>query len=161
MDALKLLTQQHDEVDALMESLEKARKSDRKKALFAELADNLAAHATIEEKLFYPAVKAKQTEDMVLESTEEHLAIKRVLADMLTMDVDDEHFGAKLSVLQEEVEHHAREEEEKHLFPMVRQQMAKEQREQLGAKMEALFEQLLLQSPRKDVPAETDQAARV
>jgi hemerythrin superfamily protein len=85
MDALKLLKQQHDEVEELMETLEKARKMERKQAVFIELADKLAAHATMEEKLFYPSVKAKKTEELVLESAEEHLAVKRVLADMLKL----------------------------------------------------------------------------
>jgi hemerythrin superfamily protein len=161
MDALKLLTEQHDEVDELIESIEQARKGDRKRALFAEMADKLAAHAAMEEKLFYPAVKVKKTEDMILESTEEHLAIKRVLADMLALDVEDEHFDAKLSVLKEEVAHHAREEEEKELFPKVRQLLDKAEREQLGEEMESLFETILAQSPRKDVPSETEHAAQI
>ena len=39
----------------------------------SELADKLAAHAAIEEKLFYPAVMTDDTEDKLLEATEEHL----------------------------------------------------------------------------------------
>jgi len=165
MDALKLLTAQHDEVDELIERLEKARKEERKQALFDELADKLAAHATIEEQLFYPAVKAKKatkpTEDLLLESTEEHLAIKRVLADMLDLEVEDEHFDAKLSVLKEQVEHHARKEEEKELFPKVRQLLSKDELEQLGQQMESLFESVMEQTPRNGVPAETQHAAEI
>jgi len=161
MDALKLLTEQHDEVEELIEAIEKARKSDRKRALFVEMADKLAAHAAMEEKLFYPAVKEKKTEDLVLESTEEHLAIKRVLADLLSLDVDDEHFDAKLSVLKEQVDHHAREEEEKQLFPKVRQLLSKDEREELGTEMESLFETILAQSPRKQVPSQTEHAAEI
>jgi hypothetical protein len=161
MDALKLLKQQHDEVEALMESLEKARKSERKQALFADLADKLAAHATMEEKLFYPAVKVKKTEELVLESTEEHLAIRRVLADMLKLSVEDEHFDAKLTVLKEEVRHHARDEEEKTLFAMVRKLLSKQDLDDLGAQMEQLFTELLEQSPRNNLPGETESAAQV
>jgi hemerythrin superfamily protein len=161
MDALKLLKQQHDEVEELLESLEKARKAERKRALFEELADKLAAHATMEEKLFYPRVKASKTEDLVLESAEEHLAVKRVLADMLALDVEDEHFDAKLSVLTEEVRHHARDEEEKKLFPLVRKQLSKQDLAELGDEMEQAFTSLLQQSPRNNVPNETEVAAQV
>lgn len=161
MDALTLLKEQHDEVDELISSIEKARKSERKEALFAQLADRLAAHATMEEKLFYPAVKAKQTEELVLESAEEHLAIKRVLADMLELDVEDEHFDAKLSVMKEQIEHHAREEEEKQLFPKVRQLLSKEERDELGNQMESMFAELLERNPRNNVPGETEHAATV
>ena len=161
MDALKLIKEQHDEVEKLLESLEKSRKSERKQALFIEVADKLAAHATMEEKLFYPAVKAKKTEELVLESTEEHLAIKRVLADLLKTDVDDERFDAKLTVLKEEVRHHARDEEEKTLFPMVRKLLSKEELSELGNSMEQMFTTLLEDSPRNNVPSETESAAQV
>ncbi len=61
------------------------------------MADKLAAHAAIEERLFYPAVESSKTEDLVLESAEEHLSIKRVLADMLSMKGRRRAFDAKLS----------------------------------------------------------------
>ena len=161
MDALSLLKEQHEEVDKLVGKLEGARKLEQRQALFTELADKLAAHATIEEKIFYPAVKGKKTEDLLLESAEEHLSIKRVLADMLAMRVDDEHFDAKLSVLKEQVEHHAHEEEEKELFPKVRKQLSKDELEALGGEMASMFQQLLTESPRKNVPGETDAAAAI
>ena len=161
MDALKLLEEQHAEVDELLTKLEKARSDEKKKALFTEMADKLAAHATIEEKLFYPAVKSQKTEELVLESAEEHLSIKRVLADMLSLEVDDEQFDAKLSVLKEQVDHHAHEEEEKELFPKVRKLLSKDELEGLGGEMSAMFEELMTKSPRKNIPSETDQAATI
>ncbi len=160
-DVLALLKEQHKEVDELMESLESSRSASKRKSLFEQLADRLAAHATMEEKIFYPAVKAKKTEEMLLESTEEHLSVKRVLADMLSLDVDDDRFDAKLSVLKEQVSHHAHKEEEKVLFPKVREMMSKEELQELGVKCEALFTELLRRSPRKNVPSETEHAASV
>lgn len=160
MNALDLLIEQHDEVEDLFEMIEKAE-GEKKTELFEELADKLAAHATVEETVFYPAVKAKETEELLVESTEEHLAIKRVLADLLELDTDDEHFDAKIKVMQEEVDHHAREEEEDKLFPKVRRLMSSEELDQLGSEMESLFEQLLSEEPRKNVPAETEEAAPI
>src|ERR1700749_4202818 len=81
LDVLELLTNQHTEVDALFDKLEKGKGN--KAALFLELADKLAAHATVEEKIFYPAVMLEKTKDLLMESVEEHLEIKRTLADML------------------------------------------------------------------------------
>jgi hemerythrin superfamily protein len=161
MDALTLLTEQHEEVDQLIEAIEKSRAPQKKRELFETLADKLAAHATMEEQMFYPAVKAKQTEDLLLESTEEHLAIKRVLADLLALEVGDERFDAKLSVMKEELTHHAHEEEEKELFPKVRRLLSRDELEGLGGEMAALFETLLEQQPRDNVPSETDRAAPV
>lgn len=159
LDVLQLLTSQHSEVDDLFEKLE-GGKGDRA-ALFAELADKLAAHATVEEKIFYPASMATQTSEMLHESVEEHLEIKRLLADMLELDIeaDADEFDAKLSVLKENVAHHAHEEEESKLFPMLRKLLSADERAALGNDVLALFESLIEQSPRFHVPEETAEAA--
>lgn len=161
MNALTLLKQQHDEVDELLTAIEDASDRDEKLQLFEELADKLAAHATIEEQLFYPRVKAKETAEILVESTEEHLSVKRLLADLLTIDVEDERFAAKIAVMNEQIEHHAREEEEKELFPKVRKLLSAANLDELGDEMLALYEQLLQEEPRLQVPAETDVAAPV
>ena len=159
IDALELLKSQHDEVEMLIGQIEDSDDSEEKEELFRELADKLAAHSTIEEKLFYPAVMSGDTCEQLLEATEEHLAVKRVLADMLDMDVDDDRFDAKLSVLKEEVRHHARDEEEDKLFPQVRQMFSADELAGLGNECLAMFEQLLEANPRMNVPAETAEAA--
>ncbi|HEX3763442.1 MAG TPA: hemerythrin domain-containing protein [Kofleriaceae bacterium] len=107
LDVLEILTTQHSEVDELLERLE--RGTGDRSSLFVQLADKLAAHAAVEEKIFYPAAMTSATSDLLHESVEEHLEIKRLLADMLALDprVDEEAFNAKLSVLKENVTHHA------------------------------------------------------
>jgi iron-sulfur cluster repair protein YtfE (RIC family) len=157
LNALDILTEQHDQVDDLLEQLE-GGEGDRS-ATFLQLADALAAHAAIEEKIFYPRVMADQTSDLLHESVEEHLAIKRVLADLLTMDLDSEEFAAKLSVLKEEVSHHAHEEEEGKLFPMLRNSMTADDLAGIGNDLLAMFEELIKSSPRMQVPKETRRAA--
>src|SRR5688500_20374076 len=96
-DVLEILEAQHKEVDMLIDKLEK--REGNRRLLFRELADKLAAHATVEEKIFYPTIMVRKTNELLHESVEEHLAIKRVLADLLTMRLDDDQFYAKLSVL--------------------------------------------------------------
>lgn len=158
--ALELLEEQHREVADLFEQLEKASGA-RKRDLFTEIADKLAIHATIEEREFYPAVKAKRTEDILLESLEEHLGIKRVLADLLAIDIEDETFDAKAKVLKEQVEHHVHEEEDE-LFPKVRKILDEEMLIAIAQQMTALQEELIAQgSPRQAVQSETAHAAEV
>lgn len=157
VDVLELLTSQHKEVDALFEQIENKR-GDRA-AAFAELANKLAAHATIEEKIFYPAVMMKQTNEMLHEAVEEHLEVKRVLADLLTMKIDEDTFDAKISVLKENVSHHAHEEEEEKLFTLLRKQMSADELGALGNECLALFETLMEGTPSASVPAETKEAA--
>jgi len=159
IDALELLTSQHDEVDELIGKIEDSDSISDKEALFRELADKLAAHATTEEQLFYPTVMGEDTCGNLLEATEEHLAIKRVLADMLDMEVDDDRFDAKLAVLKEEVRHHARDEEEGKLFPIVREMFSADELAGLGNECMALFEELLQHEPRMNVSDEIAAAA--
>jgi hemerythrin superfamily protein len=80
LDALDLLRGQHRAVDRLFREIQ-AAKGTNKATSFRELADMLAVHATIEEWIFYPGVRSAETEELLAESTEEHLAMKRALAD--------------------------------------------------------------------------------
>lgn len=158
-DVLELLASQHEEVDLLFEKIEKGQGNRR--ALFNELADKLAAHATVEEKIFYPAVMAKQTNELLHESVEEHLSIKRVLADMIEMRLDEDTFRAKLTVLKEHVSHHAHKEEEAKLFPKVRSMFTSDERAALGNEVLVMFEELMESAPSKNVPSEIDVAAEL
>src|SRR5436309_14531714 len=94
IDVLEILESQHSEVDELIEQLEDGT-GDRAE-LFAELADKLAAHSAVEEKIFYPAAMDQSTSELLHESVEEHLAVKRLLADMLELDpdADEDRFNA-------------------------------------------------------------------
>lgn len=159
IDALDLLIEQHDEVEDLLSRIEESDDSGEREQLFRLAADKIAAHAAMEEKIFYPSVMSEQTSDLLLEATEEHLAVKRVLADMLELDVDDERFDAKLTVLKEEFRHHARDEEEGKLFQILRRQLGKDTLAGLGNECLALYEQLIEREPRMNVPAETTEAA--
>jgi hemerythrin superfamily protein len=163
MDAIEMLEQQHREVEAMFKKYDelgdKATKS--KLRLLEQIADALAMHATIEEKDFYPAVKAKRTEDILLESLEEHLGIKRVIADLLKTDAADETFDAKVKVLNEQVEHHVKE-ERTDLFPKVKKLLDKAELTAIAGTMQTRMKKLEAKGdPRKDVPKETKAAANL
>ncbi len=163
MDALKLLKKQHDEVDALFTQFEKAGDGAAKKRmlLVRKISDELAIHATIEEKIFYPATKDAQTEDMLREAVEEHLSVKRIIADLIETSAGDAQLEAKVSVLKEQVQHHVKE-EEKELFPKVKKLLDSKELEALGARMEKMAAELRSQGDaRMSVPGETDSAAPV
>jgi iron-sulfur cluster repair protein YtfE (RIC family) len=129
------------------------------RTLFAEIADKLTMHIESEEQVFYPAVKAQRTEDILLESLEEHLSLKRFLADLLPLDPAQQTFEPKFKVLKEQAEHHHKEEEE-HLFPKVTKLLNAAQREALGSEMLALQRHLeKTGEPREAVVTQTDAAA--
>jgi len=161
MDALELLRKDHREVEALFKQLDKARTAATRRRVFEKIADALAVHATIEERHFYPGVKAQATEDLLMESVEEHLEIKRAIADLLELDADDETFEAKAKVLKEDVEHHA-EEEEQELFPKVEELIDEETLVSIAEAMQETQAELLREgNPREAVPNETDHAAPI
>ena len=158
MNAIELLEQQHRDVEKLFKKIEKAEAGEKER-LFDELADNLAVHAAIEEQHFYPTTKDARTEELLQEAVEEHLAVKRIIADLLEMEPDDAQFDAKIKVLKEQVEHHV-EEEEKELFPKVKKVHSKDELEDLGILMEQTARELKERgAPRMQVPAETGAAA--
>jgi hemerythrin superfamily protein len=146
MNAIDLLTKQHRQMETALESLVKA-KGEARRALFDETADTLMAHVLVEERIFYPAVNAKRTEDILLESLEEHLSLKRLVADLIALSIDDEHFEPKLHVLEEQAKHHHEEEEEK-LFPKVKKLLKADELEALGEELQAAELKLLAGEPR-------------
>jgi hypothetical protein len=158
MDAIELLKTQHEEVKSLFAKYEDTEDGRSKRAIFIRIADNLAAHATIEEKIFYPAAYVGELRELLEEAVEEHLAAKRIIADLLDMSVEDDNFDAKVKVLKEQIEHHV-EEEEGEMFDKVEKTLDQDKREELGAEMEEMFTELMSDSPRLAVPGETSEAA--
>ena len=158
MNAIQLLEGQHREVETLFQKFEKAEGA-QKEELFEQIADALAVHATIEEKHFYPATKSQRTEDDLREAVEEHLSVKRIIADLLEADPEDPQFEAKVIVLQAQVEHHVKEEEED-LFPKVKKELSADELEDLGVVMADWAAELKEGgAPREQVPAETARPA--
>jgi hemerythrin superfamily protein len=157
MDPIQLLVSEHRHMEKLLAEIMDADAAGRARKL-PEAADALTAHVTVEEKPFYPAVHARRTEDILLESLEEHLSLKRVLADMLTLDIQDAQWEPKLHVLKEQLEHHHKE-EETNLFPKVEKIFSHDELDELGDVMDRELAELRAQRPARDVIDQTDKAA--
>lgn len=148
MDALTLLEQDHQKVKKLMGEIEKTteRGVKTREELFTKLVEELTIHEKIEEQIFYPAVKeqatTKKLEEIVTESFEEHHFVNVVIAEIKQTPYDAEEWAAKFSVMMENIEHHAFEEEEGEMFPKVRKLFTKAELEDLGTQMEELKAQL-------------------
>jgi len=136
MDALELLKQDHQKVKELFKQQSEDKKQQRQ--IFKEIKSELETHARIEETIFYPAMQQHdELKDMVLESFEEHRQMKTVLRELAKLSVSSERFKPKFKVLKDDVEHHAEEEEEGKMFPMIRKLIKKDELEQLGEELEA------------------------
>jgi len=158
-DVVDLLTAQHRRLEALLKALQDSDAPVDRPALLSRAGDELAMHISAEEVVFYPAVHALRTEDILLESLEEHLSLKRLLADLLALSPNDETFQPKCKVLDEQARHHHGEEEE-HLFPEVRRLFHRDLCVRLAGQVRAHQDGMRAssRSPREDVRSQTDAA---
>jgi hypothetical protein len=110
-DAIKLLTQDHREVEQLFEQFEKASKDEKKEQIARKICTELKVHAMIEEEIFYPALRGKIDDDDLDEALVEHDGAKVLINEIETSSADADFYEAKVKVLQEQIEHHIKEEE--------------------------------------------------
>jgi hemerythrin superfamily protein len=143
MDAITLLEDDHKKVRELFRKFEglgdRAGKS--KEKLADQIRTELAVHTAIEEEIFYPGVQ-DHAEEMIAEAIEEHNVVDRLLLEIRDMAPDDEQWEAKMTVMMENVEHHA-DEEEKELFPTVKKAMGMDAMRTLGERMARRKEELM------------------
>jgi len=150
MNAISLLKADHDKVKKMLDEGESTteRGVKTRTELFEELKAELTIHERIEEEIFYPALKAHpRAKDIVLEGYEEHHVVDEIMGELEATDVTDETWGAKFSVMKENIEHHI-EEEEGEMFKQARQVFDADELEALGARMlelKQLGEQVLAQ----------------
>lgn len=112
-DAIALLKEDHRSVEELFEQFEKATGDGRKQKLAEQICMELSIHATIEEEIFYPACDGKVEEDLLKEAYVEHDGAKVLIAQIMAGGPGDEFYDAKVTVLQEQIEHHVEEEEKR------------------------------------------------
>lgn len=116
-DAIAMLKADHMAVSKMFAEYEKSRSVAKKRDLVAEICTALSVHAQIEEEIFYPAVKAKLKDKLLVpEATVEHASLKDLIAQIEGVEPDGEMFDAKVKVLSEYVKHHVKEEQNE-MFP--------------------------------------------
>lgn len=120
-DAIKLLKDDHKEVKTYFKQYETLEDDAERRALADKICTALTVHATVEEEIFYPAVREAIDDDDLLDEAEvEHASAKQLIAEIQAMDVNDRLFDAKVTVLGEYIDHHV-EEEETEMFPETRE----------------------------------------
>jgi hypothetical protein len=145
MDAITLLKEDHRRFKKLLEqgdeTTERAVKTRRE--LLDTIVAELKAHEKIEEEIFYPVLKQyDKAKDIVLEGYEEHHVADLIVEELRQTDVTDERWGAKFSVLKENIEHHI-EEEEGEMFKKARAILDKAELMELGARMQEMKKRAL------------------
>ena len=144
MNALSLLKEDHEKVQKLLEDLDATteRGTKTREELFTKLRGELEVHEAIEEEILYPALKEHpKAEELVLEAYEEHHVVDTIMEEIEGLPFDDETWGAKLTVMKENLEHHIEEEEDR-LFDQARSVFSEEELEELGERMAARKDEL-------------------
>lgn len=124
LDAVDLLTADHDKAKAMFKKYEELQKNGTAEEKFevAKLVcGELLIHMALEEALFYPPVrKAIKEKDLVKEGEEEHDEAKEIIRALGELDSASSEFDEKMQKLGEAINHHV-EEEEHEMFPKIRQ----------------------------------------
>jgi hemerythrin-like domain-containing protein len=144
MDVLLLLKEDHDKIKKILTHLESTTDHGVKtrEEFYTKVRAELQVNEAIEEEILYPALKEHpKAKGLVLEAYEEHNVVDMVIAELDALPYDDETWGAKLTVMRENIEHHIGEEESE-MFEQCRQVFDPGELEELGDRMEARKEEL-------------------
>lgn len=123
-DAIAMLMDDHRKVKSLFRRFEKLKDQDisaaEKSAVVEQVCNELLIHATIEEEIFYPAVRdAIDDDDLMDEAEVEHASAHELIEQLKAMQPEDEQYDAKMIVLGEQIDHHIKE-EEGNMFPQIK-----------------------------------------
>jgi hypothetical protein len=109
--AISILKKDHETVKELFDRFEKAESSTEKEKIIIKAVTELKIHASIEEEIFYPAVRKHVGADLMNEADEEHHVARVLIAELDSKGGGGDHRNAKFTVLAESVRHHINEEE--------------------------------------------------
>jgi hemerythrin superfamily protein len=106
-----------------------------KKALAETICDALEIHATLEEEIFYPAMRLRAHDQKVMEKSEpEHDEMRAVIAELRRTDPKSPRHDELVFELMRDVVHHVADEETV-LLPEAEQTMSRNALSELGAQM--------------------------
>ena len=118
-EAIEMLKEDHAKVKKAFKEFEKLDRADTEtcRQLVQTVCEDLKVHTTLEEEIFYPAVReAIEDEDLMNEAAVEHETAKMLIDQLENMEPDDPNYHATFTVLGEYVMHHVKEEEGE-MFP--------------------------------------------
>ncbi|HEY2706825.1 MAG TPA: hemerythrin domain-containing protein [Caulobacteraceae bacterium] len=110
--AVKLLKQDHRQVEDWFDEYEQLEDNREKLELFNKIALALKVHTQIEEEIFYAEERGEVEDDMLDEAQVEHDGAKSLIAEIEAMKPGDDLYDAKVKVLGEYIKHHVKEEEQ-------------------------------------------------
>lgn len=110
----QMLKKDHVEVKGILGQLVETKELKKREDLFKKLTAELIPHMKAEELTFYaPLLGKKEAREDTLEGVEEHHVSDLIFKELERMPKGDDQWAAKMSVFQELVEHHIKDEESK------------------------------------------------
>jgi iron-sulfur cluster repair protein YtfE (RIC family) len=109
-DVIKLLEQDHREVEELFAKVEATSGAARQQVV-TKIASALTLHTEVEERFVYPAMRDAGIGDLVSEAEQEHAKVKELVAQLEAMDATTDDVEPLLAELKADVEHHVQVEE--------------------------------------------------
>lgn len=110
MNAVELIKQDHREIEKLLAHFLETDSENTQEDLYQRIQTALTAHAEMEERVFYPAIKQFAPEQ-VEEALREYAEVKQTLAELLDADLNEDDFETRFEKLMDDVRHHVEEEE--------------------------------------------------
>jgi hemerythrin superfamily protein len=113
-DAVSLLIADHGKVKQLFRDFERcdAAHQGLKADIAHQICLELTIHTSIEEEIFYPAVRAQTHDDRMVDAAlQEHARAREMIERLRAMQAGDAGLDALVSRLQQAIDHHVREEE--------------------------------------------------
>ena len=144
MDAVDLLTADHQKVETLFQEFAELDSSGAptktKAQVVREICAELTVHEQVEDEVFLPAVRdVLWKEDIFKDAVIEQNDASEVISELAELNPDDAFYGYRVRELGEEIKNHA-EDEEVEVFPVV--QAAAIDTQTLGAAVQARKEEL-------------------
>jgi hemerythrin superfamily protein len=149
-DAIKLLKDDHREVEGWFEDFENTKSASKKQKLATQICTALRVHTLIEEEIFYPACREVGIEeDMMDEADVEHDGAKNLIEQIEAGGPGEDHWDAKVKVLSEMIKHHVKEEEQRGgMFAQAKQSDL--DLKELGGELKARKDQLMKEMKRRN-----------
>jgi hypothetical protein len=146
-DVLQILTEDHAVLEWLAERLSAARAGRARSVLFNEIARALGAHQTVIDETVLPALKVCGWHGVSSDVLTGHMALKRLLAEALTLERDPPGFDEVVHRLAPQVKAQCGLEQRK-LLPVLHRCLDDGQRSLLASDAEQHLTRLLGETPK-------------
>ena len=133
-DVIKLLEQDHREVEDLFSKAESTSGAARQQVV-TKIASELTLHTEVEERFVYPAMRDAGLADLVNEAEQEHAKVKELVAQLETIDATTDDVESLLAELKADVQHHVQEEEAE-AFPKFRESVDQSELQSLATRVQ-------------------------